>query len=332
MQAMATAPVPRLRYMLPSGCSKQVSCKCVSSYMLEKEVTRRMPASCVLVSTQYSCCCCCVCCGCCCCCCAAVSKLLDMELFPAEPAFGVVAALPHLKLLKQRTVPHHHHLHPDLDFTGGNQVAAAAARKAESSDMSGSITQHRSLQADEQLIHDELTEVCFEVYTAKPCWGTLRLSGVEFVSWSMIPGVWNDAASFTAGDHRGSGRSLVTKQGTKGFGGNGKEDWGNGTVRNVVVKWTSEQQQAALRWPIRVRFYSSKRGQKPGHEPRQVEGEGAGAEKQERSGSSGKTGLGVELHVGYVERTEALAAVQARMPEWSTLTYEATTYVSKWEF
>jgi hypothetical protein len=233
-----------------------------------------------------------------------VSKLLDMELFPAAPAEGLVQQLPYVKLLHTRSVPHHHH----------KNAAAAAAAAAE-------------------LVHDVLTEAHFEIFTAKPCWGTSKISGADIVSWSIFAdGVYNDAASFMAGQQRGSGSTIVTrKKGAEGIAVDSDEDWGDGVVRSLVVKWTSEQQQGALHWPMRVRFYSKQQQQEVSAEQQHSSSSG-GDTTSSSSSSNGKTGLTVELHVGYVGRTDELAAVQARMPEWSTLSYEATTYISRWEF
>lgn len=227
-----------------------------------------------------------------------------MELFHAEPAKGLVQHLPHVKLLHMRSVPHHHH------HKTSTTTAAARAAGGEPP-------------------HDVFTEVIFEIYTAKPCWGTLKLSGADIVSWSIFSdGVWNDAASFMAGQQRGSGSTLVTrKKGAEGIATDVGEDWGEGVVRSLVVKWTSEQQQGALHWPMRVRF----RGQQQEGCSRMA-GEQQQGSAAEDSSSSCKAGLSVELHVGYLERTAELAAVQARMPEWSTLSFEATTYISSWEF
>jgi hypothetical protein len=238
---------------------------------------------------------------------SAVSKLLDMELFPAAPAEGLVQQLPYVKLLHTRSVPHHHHKTADIKPSATNK--------------------------DEQLVHDTLTEAHFEIFTAKPCWGTLKISGADIVSWSIFAdGNYNDAASFMAGQQRGSGSTIVTrKKGAEGIAVDSDEDWGDGIVRSLVVKWTSEQQQGALHWPMRVRFYSKQ----------QQQGSISASEQKDSSGNSvgnaggssgGKTGLTVELHVGYVGRTAELAAVQARMPAWGTLSYEATTYISRWEF
>jgi hypothetical protein len=218
-----------------------------------------------------------------------VSKLLDLELFPAAPSEGLLQHLPHVKLLSTRSVPQH---------TRRSATAAGAA-------------------AGDDFAHDP-TEVHFEVFTEKPCWGTFKVSGADIVSWSLFDDAgWTDAASFMESQQRGSGSTLVTrKKGAEGIAVDSDEDWGDGVVRSLVVKWTSERQQGPLHWPMRVRYYSKQQQQS-------AAGDGD---------SSSSNGLQVELHVGYVERTAALAAVQARMPEWSTLTYEATTYISTWEF
>ncbi|WIA36529.1 hypothetical protein OEZ86_007823 [Tetradesmus obliquus] len=231
-----------------------------------------------------------------------VSKLLDLELFPAEPAAGVVGHLPHVKLLATRPVPHPH-----------NRTNAAAAAAA-------------------------LTEAHFEIFTEKPCWATFKISGVDIARWSLFDGEgWTEAAAFIASQQRGSGSSIAKrKKGAAGIAVDVGEDWGDGVVRNLVVKWTSEQQQAPLRWPVRVQYYSKQQqgASRAGRDEQQhqQQQEGRAGEQTGSSSSIEETGLSVELHVGYVERTAKLAAVQARMPEWSTLTYEATIYISSWDF
>jgi hypothetical protein len=254
-----------------------------------------------------------------------VSKLLDMELFPAAPAEGLVQHLPYVKLLHTRSVPHHHH----KTAAAAGPAAAAANSPAPPPHPSDSKSSGRH-DDDEELIDDVLTEAHFEIFTAKPCWGTLKISGADIVSWSIFSdGVYNDAASFMAGEQRGSGSTIVTrKKGAEGIAVDSDEDWGDGVMRSLIVKWTSEQQQGALHWPMRVRFYSKE--QQQGLKPEQ--NHGSSSDGGAGSSSGGKTGLSVELHVGYVGRTAELAAVQARMPAWSTLSYEATTYISSWEF
>jgi hypothetical protein len=250
---------------------------------------------------------------------AAVSKLLDLELFPAEPAKGVVQQLPHVKLLGTHSIPHHHH-----KISAAAAAAAAAARPADSA-------------PDDSLVHDVITESHFEIFTEKPCWGTFKISGADIVSWSFFSDQgWTDAASFISSQQRGSGDTLVTrKKGAEGVAIDAEEDWGDGVVRSLVVKWTSEQQQGPLHWPMRVRYYSKQQQQQGvigvGTEDQQ-QPEAAAEQSDSSNSSSSKPGLSVELHVGYVERTADLAAVQARVPEWSTLTYEATTYISSWQF
>lgn len=140
------------------------------------------------------------------------------------------------------------------------------------------------------------------------------------VSWSITPGQWNDAATFLASEKGGSGSALVTKKGAEGISAD-YEDWGDGIVRSIVVKWTSEHQQGPLHWPLRIRFY-----------PATKQESNEGQVKSEGSGQSEHTGLTVELHVGYVEKSAALAEMEARMPRWSTLSFEATNYISKWLF
>lgn len=136
---------------------------------------------------------------------------------------------------------------------------------------------------------------------------------------SITPGEWTDAATLIASEQGGSGRAVATRQGSQ----NNEEDendWGDGVVRSIVIKWTSEHWQGPLHWPLRVRFH-----------PSQQAGAAAGADARGASTMEG-TGLLVELHVGYVEKTAALAGMEAQMPEWATLSFEATSYISRWSF
>lgn len=141
------------------------------------------------------------------------------------------------------------------------------------------------------------------------------------MSWSITPGVWTDAATFLASEHGGSGSALISKNRAEGLHVEKprKED---GVLRSLVVKWTNEHQQGPLQWPLKVRVARSDLGSAGQNDS----SESAGSDDHR------PTGLTVELQVGYVERTAALAEIEARMPEWSTLSYEATTYISKWDF
>eukprot|EP00878_Enallax_costatus_P023835 GHUV01025389.1.p1 GENE.GHUV01025389.1~~GHUV01025389.1.p1 ORF type:complete len:611 (+),score=132.24 GHUV01025389.1:251-2083(+) len=236
-----------------------------------------------------------------------VSKLLDFELFPSQPALGVVQELPYVRSVGQRSIQHHHRVLAD----------AAGQRHTvgqETGHLGGAGSADRCSSA---VVDDQLRELQLEVFTAKPCWGTLKLSGVDLVSWSITPGEWTDAASFIASEQEGSGRALISRK-AEGISAD-EEDWGDGGVRSIVVKWTSEHRDGPLHWPLKLRFSPKQ----------QAAGQPAGAEKE---ATTEKSGLVVELHVGYVEKTAALAEMEARMPEWSTLSFEATTYISKWEF
>ncbi len=42
--------------------------------------------------------------------------------------------------------------------------------------------------------------------------------------------------------------------------------------------------------------------------------------------------LRLELHVAYLHATEPLKGIRSRLPDWATLSYECTSYVSIWEF
>lgn len=121
-----------------------------------------------------------------------------------------------------------------------------------------------------------------------------------------------------ASEQGGSGSAFVTKKGAEGIGVKDK-DQREGIVSSIVVKWTSEHQQGPLHWRLKVRLQPAQQSGKL-----QPVGDGQGDR-------GSRTGLEVELHVGYVERTAALAEMEARMPQWSTLSYEATCYISKWQ-
>eukprot|EP00775_Hariotina_reticulata_P013769 gene13769-13890_t len=227
-----------------------------------------------------------------------VSKLLDLQLFPAQPADAgaVVEELPYVKLLSKQAI----------------QQQPATLK-----DSGGSSQAPRS----------ELVEAQLQIFSAAPCWGTLKLSGVPIESWSITPGLWNDARTFTGGQQGGSGRALLTRQGSPGvMKGDGKGR-GDGTVRSLVVKWTNELQQQPLQWPLIVRYHAADNSS-IGQQQQQSQDLAGTSIKKRRS----VPGLKVEVHVGYVERSAAIAAMLERMPDWGTVSFEATAYVSSWEF
>jgi hypothetical protein len=225
-----------------------------------------------------------------------VSKLLDLQLFPAQPADAgaVVSELPYVKLLSKQLI---------------QQQPAA--------DKDNSISSRASTS--------ELIEVQLQIFSAAPCWGTLTLSGVPIESWSVTPGVWNDAWNFTRRQPGGSGRALLTRQGSSGMDGEDGKGKGDGAVGSLVIKWTNELQQQPLQWPLIVRYHASDNISIEQQENQDVAG---------TSSTRGRTvsGLKVELHVGFVERSAAIAAMLDRMPDWGTVSFEATVYVSSWEF
>eukprot|EP00879_Flechtneria_rotunda_P008763 GHRR01009178.1.p1 GENE.GHRR01009178.1~~GHRR01009178.1.p1 ORF type:complete len:424 (+),score=114.37 GHRR01009178.1:229-1500(+) len=225
-----------------------------------------------------------------------VSKLLDYQLYPAKPNLQVVKQLPHLKLVGKRRMCAGTYADADEEFIWGESVDEVASCE-------GTNT---------------VTEVQFESFTEKPCWGTLKLYGADIESWSLHPGVWYGAANFTAGRQRGSGDVLITRQHTEGKGlGHVMH---KGPVGSVVIKWTNEQRQGPLHWLMRVRY----------HEPQQQRQHQQLKHSATASGESSNSKLLVELHVGYVEQTTDLAEVISRMPDWATLSYQATTYISQW--
>jgi hypothetical protein len=207
-----------------------------------------------------------------------ISKLLDVMKFPVNSPdeVGPLGTLPHVQLLARRSVK------TPLD----------------SSSASG--------------LPSQLTEVEFDIVIDKPCWGTLKLSGVDLVSWSIAPGqdAQQEAAAFMGRQQRsggsGSGFTLQTAS------GKGSVAWGQATVSNLMVKFTNERWQGPLRWRVVARF---------------VESDGSSS-----SSSSPKALLQVDLHVGHVDATPQLSAMEARMPAWATLSYHATSFASRWQF
>lgn len=91
-----------------------------------------------------------------------VSKLLDMEVFPAKPASGVVLDLPYVRVVNQRSIQHHHQQNQEQD--------------------SRQEAMHQATAGGDGMVNEQMTELELDVFTAKPCWGTLKLSGVEMVS------------------------------------------------------------------------------------------------------------------------------------------------------
>jgi len=154
-----------------------------------------------------------------------------------------------------------------------------------------------------------LVEVQLVVVSPKPCWGTLKFTASGIDSWSIKPGEWQQAGSFLSRKHSGSGSVMV------GPGGQSSGSVGSsrGTVSSLLIKFTNEHQQEPLHWPVVLRVRA------------QQDTKGSGPE-------GGPLGLGVVLHVGLLDETPQLAAVEQRMPAWSTLSYHATIYVSHWQY
>lgn len=162
-----------------------------------------------------------------------------------------------------------------------------------------------------------LTEVEFDVIIPAPCWGTLKLSGADLVAWSLAPGRWTDAAVFMSSDARSTSGSAITLQSSSG---RGSAAWGEHTLSSLVVKFTSEVRDAPLVWRVAVRFHSTS-----------STNSSVDFQQQQVASAAAAARLGVDLHVGHVDETPALAAMEARMPVWATLSYHATVLVSKWQ-
>lgn len=154
-----------------------------------------------------------------------------------------------------------------------------------------------------------LVEVQLMVVSPKPCWGTLKFTASGVDSWSIKPGEWQQAGSFLSRKHSGSGSVMV------GPGGQGSGSVGSShdTVSSLLIKFTNEHQQEPLQWPVVLRVRAQQ-------------------DTQGRGPEGGSLGLGVVLHVGLLDETPQLAAVEQRMPAWSTLSYHATIYVSHWQY
>lgn len=160
------------------------------------------------------------------------------------------------------------------------------------------------------------TRVHLEIVAPKPCWGTLKLvgqGGRSITGWSIKDGVWRDAGSFLSKEHSGSGSvmkgSVAHSSGSVGLG--------KDRVASLVVKFTNEHQQEPLRWPITLSLQGS---------------DSTAGAQQQQDGTDAAVGLRVELHVGYIDETPELAAVEQRMPAWSTLSYHATIFVGHWDY
>lgn len=169
-------------------------------------------------------------------------------------------------------------------------------------------------------------DVLLEVVAPKPCWGTLKLVGANGRSiggWSIKGGEWQEAGGFLAKEHSGSGSVLSGST----VHAAGSVQSSNSSVSSLIVKFTSEQQQQPLRWPITVRLLGTPSSSSASFSSQQHE---AGGQEVLGDGASSAAGLRVELHVGDLAETPQLAAVEARMPAWSTLSYRATVFVSHW--
>lgn len=158
-----------------------------------------------------------------------------------------------------------------------------------------------------------LTRIHIEVVAPQPCWGTLKLvgeGGRSITGWSIKEGEWREAGSFLAKQHSGSGSAMVGSSAHS----SGSVQSSSDAVSSLIVKFTNEHQQAPLHWPITLALQHAG---------------GSGSSQQEQEPG---VGLRVELHVGYITDTPELAAVEQRMPAWSTLSYHATVFVGHWRF
>jgi hypothetical protein len=135
-----------------------------------------------------------------------------------------------------------------------------------------------------------------------PCWGLVNVTivgeeeGARLLSWSLAPGV--EGGDSLAG-HAPPASHLRT--------------WaGGGSVREHVVRWTSEEEEEGdgrqgARLPMSLRVWPA------------------------------NSRVRVELHVAARvgtphEEGGELAKMAARLPEWAALTWESTTYIGAWEF
>ena len=233
-----------------------------------------------------------------------ISDLLDLVSLPAPnvPMGLLVDKLPALRLVSDRLVP----------------AAAAGASDREQQPL-----------LDAELLSDEgvervasggrFREVAFEVYTQKPCWGSLRISGQPLLSWELSP----ESGARNVSAFMAHGYKPVRKVG-HGGGGGVESAW----PHDLVVKWTNEKMNMV--W--RVTLVLGKGGVDAA-----AGGEGDGNVQAGSNSGGGGGGAGseqqplkVELHVAYLDRTQHLQEMVDKMPAWSTLSYEATTYVSEW--
>lgn len=157
-----------------------------------------------------------------------------------------------------------------------------------------------------------LTRVELDVVVPLPCWGTLKFTGAGISSWSIKPGVWQDAGTFMSKQHSGSGSVMGGSPSTAHVQSAGN---GTGVLSSLLIKFTNEHQQAPLHWRIVLHVRQSQQG---------------GGSSSEAPGPV--VGLGALLHVGIIDPTPQLDAMEQHMPAWSTLSYHATIFVSDWQF
>jgi hypothetical protein len=232
-----------------------------------------------------------------------ISDLLDLMRFPAPvvPKGVLVDRLPALRVVSDRVLP--------MPEAAGNMHRGG---------------QH--LQDTKSLIDDMLNatstpttrEVVVEVYTEKPCWGSLRVTGQPLLSWELSPGGGHrNVSGFMAHGYKPPQRKVGGVQES----GEGLAAW----PHDFVVKWTNEKREMVWRITLLLEGLAT---------------DAEGHASMNRSGSSRSSGansigpegpLKFELHVAYLDRTQHLQEMVDRMPDWSTLSYEATTYVSEWD-
>lgn len=241
-----------------------------------------------------------------------VSKLLDVMTYDVNNTAGVddgpSPQLPYVRVVSRRSIP------CEPPAGSGGSIGGSNGGSSGGSDGSASL---------------QLTELELEVVVPEPCWGTLKISGVDLVRWSIVPGHWYTAAAFLAKQQGGSGSALVTagpSQGGARAGRNGgSSSEGPAIVSSLITKFTSEHRAGPLHWRVVLQYLPAvPDGQQAQQQQQPQQGQG--------QGQQGQDGLLVQLHVGNLNKTPELLDMAAHMPAWATLSYRATVLVSNWSF